>query len=329
MVVRAGRPQIPRHMALPMEGPMPVIKYVQIATHSRCNADCVFCPYIESEHFKHPGNMSDETWSLILDNLGIFKDSIEKICPYLMQEPLIDRSIFRKIDELYQRFPAACVEVSTNGAALTEAAVEKLFASMSGRKHDIWVSHHGIDAETLQHIMQIDYAKSSENLIRMLKMSDGRFNIRIRGAGKSKAVDRVFFTREQYLAYWNRLFDEHSINRANVSVDSFEFHDRAGSLMRPDRGACELNKGIVRKIGPGQRPFSCPRITEWLHFMHDGRIRICCMDYHHEVHLPSIHQMSLFDYFYSPEYTRLVSMVSGRIESPADFICKRCTSPGG
>jgi hypothetical protein len=63
--------------------------------------------------------------------------------------------------------------------------------------------------------------------------------------------------------------------------------------------------------------------------MHDGRIRICCMDYHHEVQLPSIHDMSLLDYYHSPAYIGLVNCVSGRTESPANFICKRCTSPGG
>ena len=339
MALRSRRrpSQVPaanRHTPLPMlELPkdrwLPPLKYVQIATHSRCNADCVFCPYIESVHHKHPGMMTDETWNLILDNLVPFGAGLKKICPYLMQEPLLDKSIYAKIAQIYERFPHVTVEISTNGAALTEQAVEKLFAVMGGRSHDIWVSHHGIDRETFEHIMQIDYQRSTENLIRMLKMSNGRYNIKIRGAGKSKAVNRTFFTREQYVQYWERTFTDHEINRANVSVDAFEFHDRAGSLKREDRGANELNQGIVRQIGPGHRPFSCTRINEWIHFMHDGRIRICCMDYHHEVQLPSIHDMSLLDYYHSQAYIGLVNCVSGRTESPADFICKRCTSPGG
>lgn len=316
-------------LELPKERWLPPLQYVQIATHSRCNADCVFCPYIESVHHKHPGMMTDETWNLILDNLVPFSAGLKKICPYLMQEPLLDKSIYAKIGEIYERFPHVSVEISTNGAALTEQAVEKLFAVMDGRKHDIWVSHHGVNKETFEHIMQIDYQRSTDNLMRMLKMSNGRFTIKIRGAGKSKAVDKTFFTRDEYLAYWERAFTEHEINRTNVSVDAFEFHDRAGSLMRTDRDANQLNQGIVRQIGPGRRPFSCSRINEWVHFMHDGRIRICCMDYHHEVQLPSIHEMSLLDYYHSEAYISLVNCVSGRTESPANFICKRCTSPGG
>ena len=53
------------------------------------------------------------------------------------------------------------------------------------------------------------------------------------------------------------------------------------------------------------------------------------MDYHHEVKLPNIQDMSLLDYFDSDEYYNLVGMVGGEIASPDDFICKRCTSPGG
>lgn len=307
----------------------PQIRYVQVATHSRCNADCLFCPYIESVHHASPGMMTDKTWHGILGNLRPWTDTLQKFCPYLMQEPLIDKTIFDKIADVYRCFPKILVEISTNGAALTEKAVEKLFNRFAGRKHEIWVSHHGIDAETLQHIMKIDYKQSTENLIRMLKMSDGRFKIRIRGAGKSKAVDKVFFTRQQYLDYWSEMFTQHGINRKNVEIDAFEFHDRAGGLHREDRDANQLNGGVVRQIGPGHRKFSCRRIDEWLHFMHDGSIRICCMDYHHEVKLPNINDVSLLDYFYSDEYIRLVKMVRGDIDSADDFICKRCTSPGG
>jgi sulfatase maturation enzyme AslB (radical SAM superfamily) len=313
----------------PMKNWLPDIRYVQVATHSRCNADCVFCPYSESEHFKHPGMMRDETWHLILSNLRPWSAGLKKFCPYLMQEPLIDKTIFAKIADIYRCFPKIAVEVSTNGAALTEKTVVNLFELFENRNHEIWVSHHGIDKETMEHIMAIDYDKSTENLIRLLKMSNGRYKIRIRGAGRSKAVDKVYFTHEQYIAYWEEMFARYSINRRNVSIDSFEFHDRAASLFREDRGSCNLNKGKVRDIGPGHKEFSCSRIDEWVHFMHDGSMRICCMDYHHEIKLPNIHQMSLLDYFHSDEYRELVNKVSGRIESEENFICKRCTSPGG
>src|SRR4051812_16968760 len=116
---------MPRELTLPHHGWLPNIRSVQVQTHSRCNADCVFCPYIESEHATtNRGAMQDDVWKLILANLIVFRDGINagKFCPYLMQEPLIDKTIFDKIADVYDNFPKTCVEVSTNGAALTEKA---------------------------------------------------------------------------------------------------------------------------------------------------------------------------------------------------------------
>ena len=53
------------------------------------------------------------------------------------------------------------------------------------------------------------------------------------------------------------------------------------------------------------------------------------MDYHNEVKLPNINDMSLLNYYHSREYEELVGKVSGRLESEDNFICKRCISPGG
>jgi hypothetical protein len=320
-----------RVLELPRPGWFPKISNVQVMTHSGCSADCVFCPWVESEHnTKNRGRMADETWNLILANLAPWSETLNtgKFCPYLMNEPLIDKSIFAKIDDVYRCFPQTCVEVSTNGAALTENVSDQLLSRFTGRRHDIWVSHHGIDEATFTHIMAQDYNRATRNLLALLRASDGRFTIKIRGAGESHDGQHKFFTRQQYLDYWERLFAEHSINRQNVSVDAFHFHDRAGTLHRADRGANTMNMGTVRKIDP-QHPFHCWRIDEWLHFKWDGSIVICCMDYHSEVKLPSIKDTSLLDYFYGQEYHDLVEQVSGRKACSPDFICARCTSPGG
>jgi hypothetical protein len=131
------------------------------------------------------------------------------------------------------------------------------------------------------------------------------------------------------MEYWAKTFQDEKINTKNVHVDAFTFHDRAGTLHREDRGASDLKVGKVRDIGPGHDPFYCTRIDEWLHFMWDGTIRMCCMDYHGEVKLPNIQDTWLVDYFHSEEYRKLVASVAGMIESPEDFLCKRCISPGG
>jgi hypothetical protein len=221
------------------------------------------------------------------------------------------------------------VEVSTNGAALTEKVCEKLLEKIRGRRHDIWVSHHGIDKDTLEYIMRIDYDKATANLIRLLKMADGKYTIKIRGAGESRDQRHVYFTRQQYLDHFTKLFRDNSISpNRNVTIDWFQFHDRAGTLHREDRGANLLNLGTIRQIDP-QHSFHCVRIDEWAHFDWQGNIRLCCMDYHHEVKLPNVHEGPLLDYFHSDTYYDLVEKVSGRKACEPGFICTRCSNPGG
>ncbi|MFO0919455.1 MAG: SPASM domain-containing protein [Planctomycetaceae bacterium] len=318
-------------LQLPRHGWLPKIRNVQVMTHSRCNANCWFCPWSESEHgTTHVGKMSDETWDRILLNLVPFAAGINggKFCPYLMNEPLIDKSIFEKISGIYRYFPDTCVEISTNGAALTDKTIDRLFELFQGKRHELWVSHHGIDAASLQHVMQINYDQATENLINLLKKSNGRFNIKIRGAGESRDGKHKVFSRNEYIAYWDRQFDQHGINRQNVSLDAFTFHDRAGTLHRDERGANQLNMGTVRQID-SEHPFYCDRIDQWLHFGWDGSIRLCCMDYHHEIKLPNINETSLLDYFHGPDYFELVSSISGETGCGDGHICTRCTSPGG
>jgi hypothetical protein len=274
--------------------------------------------------------MSDELWHHILANLRPWTDDLNggKVCPYLQQEPLIDKTIFSKIGDIYRCFPKTCVEISTNGAALTDKVIDNLFAAMDGKRHDIWVSHHGINAETLEFIMKTDFERAHANLINILKKSNGRFNIKIRGAGVSRTGHKTYFTHEQYIDYLEKLFRDNNINRQNVDIDSFTFHDRAGNLNRTERGVNELNLGYVRQIDK-EHPFWCNRIDEWIHFDYKGNIVMCCHDYKANVKLPNVLDVWLADYFMSAEYQQLCGWVSGDVPHPEGFICARCQSPGG
>lgn len=311
---------------------LPDIRFIQVQTQSRCNADCVFCPYSESWHAQHPGVMRDEVWQQILSELQPFTEGINqgKFLLYFMQEPFLDKSLFQKIEDVYHAFPQTRLELSTNAAALTEATTDRLIAALTkeGRRHHIWVSHHGIDKQSLEAIMAMNYEKAHANLIRLLQKADGRLKIRVRGGGESLDRQHRFFTPRQYTRYWKQQLQEHPFNTNNVHLDAFRFHDRAGQLRRSDRNAKRFLVGKVRDIGP-QQPFYCGRVDRWLHFMWNGQMRLCCMDYYGEVPLPFIQETGLIPYFQSDTFKALTDTVFGKVESQEDFICKRCLSPGG
>jgi hypothetical protein len=309
---------------------VPLIRNVQIQTQSRCQADCVFCPYVESWHAQNHGTMTEELFDKVLTQLTPFAVGINqgKFCPYLMQETLLDKQLLPRIRKIHERFPHTTVEISTNALGLTDKVIDGLLRELPGKNHVIWVSHHGIDPESFQFLMDLDYERCTARLLQLLKRSNGRLNVLIRGAGTSRSGHVALFNREQYNDYWEALVRKHDLNTRNLHVQGFTFHDRAGTIHRTDRDAHLNNQGIVRQINP-ENPFSCSRITDWIHILYDGTIRLCCMDYHGEVTLPNINDITILDYLRSPQYQRLTDMVEGRAKSPEDFICKRCTSPGG
>lgn len=300
------------------------LRYVQIQTQSRCNADCVFCPYSKSHHAAHPGRMSDELWHKILDDLVPFAAGIQRglIAPYLMQEPLVDPTIFDKIGDIYRAFPKTMVQLATNGSALTPANNERLVEALAGRKHQLWVSHHGVGAAQVGEVMRIDGARAEANLAHLLTLAAGTLRITLRAAAHSLDGGPPLFEASAFRTRWRRWMIDHDIDPAAVHIDVLQYHSRAGTLGGPGFGE------QVRAIGPDQ-PFQCWRIDQWLHVAWDGRLRLCCMDYHAEVPLPSLARISVSEWLASADYRRLWEQVTGRRRPEASFLCNRCTSPGG
>jgi len=274
--------------------------------------------------------MSEELFLSILDQLRPFAPLIElgRISPYLMQEPLLDRRIFDWIERIYAAFPGTMVEISTNGAALSPRVVGELIRVLDGRRHEIWISHHGVDADTLDRVMRIDHGKATGNVVELLRRAEGRLRVRIQGAGRSLDGRIHHFGEREYRRVWAETLVRERVSLRNVSVTTFRFHDRAGAIRRTDRDAHLNNRGIVRQIDR-EHPFHCERVDRWLHVMWDGTLRLCCMDYHGEVPLPSLAETALTDVLRSPAYLDVVGQVGGARESAPDFLCKRCTSPGG
>jgi hypothetical protein len=300
------------------------LRYVQIQTQSRCNADCVFCPYSRSWHAEHPGRMSDALWRKLLEDLRPFEAGLSRglVAPYLMQEPLLDPTIFEKIADITAAFPRTMVQLATNGAALTERNIERLIAALAGRKHQLWVSHHGLTAGQVSQVMRMDGARAEANILRLLERAGGALRVTVRGAGVSLDGGPPLFDPGDYRARWRRLLDERGIDARRVHIDALQYHSRAGTVAGPGAGA------PVRAIGP-DAPFHCWRIDEWLHVAWDGSLRLCCMDYHGEVALPNLGEISVSQWLGSPEYAALRAQVTGATRPAAGFLCNRCTSPGG
>jgi len=184
------------------------------------------------------------------------------------------------------------------------------------------VSHHGLDAAQVTDVMRMDGARAEAGTLRLLERAAGRLRITIRGAGVSLDGGPALFSPEAFRARWRGLIAARGSDARRVHVDALRYHSRAGTMAGPGAGA------LVRAIGP-DAAFSCWRVDQWLHVAWDGRLRLCCMDYHAEVALPSLRDVTIAEWRASDAFRRLREQVTGASRPAAGFLCNRCTSPGG
>lgn len=301
-------------------------KDVQIQTTSVCNSRCIMCPYKNSWMIKNPGYMPEQLYDKILRNISKEDPDFNGvISPYLMNDPFADKNIVRRIEKLYKMLHDPTVEVSTNCELLDSDKINALVNLFSQKKSKMVISHHGIDKESLEKNMKINYEKATKNALELIKKADGRFPIAIQDMAISQDRKYKIVQPRQIQRYWGKLFERNNIKWNNVWMSTLQFHNRAGNV---ELEGWDYDK-IYREIGPG-KPFDCYRAhNNYLHVLWNGDVVLCCMDYHRETVFGNLKKQTIEEVFNSDKYKNIFKQVQGDIESPDDFICKRCMSPGG
>lgn len=295
---------------------------VQIQTTSLCNGSCGMCPYQGSWHQQHPGVMTDALFEKILQELGGFR--IGRLCLYLQNEPFLDPAMLARLECAVRELDFETLNIATNASALTPEASAELGALLTSVPHEIWVSFHGIDAQSYGTIMGLDFERVLGNVVGLLRVADTHgLNVTIRGAGYP-AVRRadcpVHFSPEEMLSFWGEVVEMHSIERP-PRVYCFPYHDRAGSLAG---SSYEFGNPRRRLVG-----FTCSRADSWLHVLYNGDVILCCNDYQRRTVIGNVDTHAVGEVLASPAYRRYRLQVMGLRSAPADFICKACGCPGG
>jgi len=269
--------------------------------------------------------MDDQTFNTIIDQV---KDiHTDKMCPYLENEPLMDPKFSPRLQVIRDRCSYGLIEVSTNALLLDEEHGEQLIDILSGVSHEIWISFHGADKKSYETIMRLPFERTFGNVVSFLKLCDKRnpeMRVVLRGAGLPKLRRwgiKKFFRENDYRKFWEDTFKKHNIG-LRPRIDFFNYHDRASNVKDP-------------KLNLRQRPrrdlasINCPRVHGWLHFLYNGDLILCCMDYHRETVFGNIQKQSLDQILSGSKFVDLSAQAEGKVTSPDDFICRRCYSPGG
>jgi len=303
------------------------LQCVQVQTTSVCNARCTICPYKDSWFIKNPGYMSDELYVKILDDIADYDPIFfGKFCPYLCNEPLADKNIVQRLDLARQKLANPYLEVSTNLALATRNQIDDLIRvfERNGFNGRIMVSFHGTNEESYRKTMGISYEKAMCNAIYLIGQFDSRLPIYLHCATVSRDGLYSLTTDDEFRKFWEKIVVLRNLKFKNLFLYPLKFHTRAGNVNLDEW----KYKKIVRDIGPDNR-FDCPRIHNHLHVIYTGEVIGCCCDYQHEVILGDLTKQSIKEVFNSDKWKNWVKMVTGEIESPPDFLCKRCSWVGG
>jgi len=266
---------------------------IQIETDSRCNSKCNYCPYTEtSKRFGH-SKMNEELFLKILRELAEFKPQV--IAPYMNNEPLIDKEIFRRMKLVRKALPNVFIDFSTNGSLLTQAMSEQLLDAEIG-VNEIKINFPSIDQAEYERITRMNYQRTVTNIIQFVGMA-GRINFQ----GRYRII----------------------MVGASEPVEATEFWENRGIVAKvypklSRGGAIETDMEVRGEV------FGCKynREKEWLHILSSGDIILCCMDWYREHNLGNVQDISISQIWNDREYSALREKV--QYSTDKDFICNKC-----
>jgi len=281
-------------------------KYIMIQTNAYCNGKCIFCPYVDVSTEISQGIIADNLFRKIVDECSSYND-VERIMPYLMNEPLMDKNIVKRINYIKSKSPLASVHILTNGSLLTSQLALEL---VNSKLDWIGISIHGIYQSTIQNTMGLEPETTLNRICNFIEMAKN---------SKRNIENFVMITflkhknlsleeKEEILEFWQ--------NRGIRRINYFE-----GPISRA---------GNVKNLLKVKHNSICGCNSIWtndmIHILYNGDVILCCMDWRKEVLLGNIKDKSIYEIWTSEKYSYIRDIIDGKHELPNNFLCSRCES---
>jgi hypothetical protein len=273
-----------------------VIRYVDVEISSHCNARCRFCPVAADPLPRRL--MAQDVFARILD--AVASAPVQWVSLNHYNEPTLDPGFLDKVRLLAERHLA--LRLFTNATRLTAVMAAELVRL--GNVDEVVVNLPSVDPAEYRERMGIRmFPDLLDRLVAAARLALP-LNICVNGepAAARRNLDRI--------TAW--------FAAAGVTVRGYvnATHDRAGLL---GAGGDVLVSG--RWLGGLG---GCRRVFEHLSVNVEGKVFLCCQDYHQEHVLGDLLSQSLDDILRGEEATRLRRQIFGDLGAPESFICRSC-----
>jgi MoaA/NifB/PqqE/SkfB family radical SAM enzyme len=245
-----------------------------------------------------PNKMTDELFDKFIEDI---KDKpIERIIPYLNNEPFLQEDFVSRVRRIREANPNAEIEISTN---LTFFSEDKMWELKEIGVTEIRASVFGFTHDTYKRMMPTANRDKAfmtlEKLSEVFKGSNTTIGIVMIDTGD--IAEDEFESMENFADSLGFEFNRWGfLDRAkNVSGRSNEFH-------RDDVFGCEQN-----------------RPTERLHLLCDGRVIFCCQDWSHTCVCGNLNNNTISEIWTGDKYNALRTALFSQ-EYSAPGICKDC-----
>jgi len=247
---------------------------IQIQTQTGCNADCIFCPYGATADGQPKGRMEWDLFRKIVDESARYR--VRRISPYLMNEPFVDRDIFKRIRYINRVNPRAKVSLTTNGSLLTPPVVEQLLDLGEGM-HELAVSIQGIDPEAYEKTMRggLKFDHTMANVDHLIEAM--RRRRAARPALWITMVDTEIIDARKAAAYWR----SRGVNARYTMLEN-----RGGNIANAESYAHHRRMDYFS---------DCTRLFKQAYIKFNGDLVLCCTDYDAKVILGNVREKSLHE----------------------------------
>lgn len=226
--------------------------FLEIQTHTACNAACVCCPHPVVVKELPNGFISEQLWEKVLQEAATLP--IKRFIPYLNNEPFLDPQFVRRLRQIREYVPHAFIEVSTNASRLSKEIARSLID-----EHlidDLRISFFGVDQETYSKRMPglqwLETMRNVSTLLQMNQAADTALSITMIGIDDNEiAVESWDKAEEKWkemgagLRVWGYLDRAGNNERKNEMIFKGDFKLRGCELNRPFERLCMLYNGDV------------------------------------------------------------------------------------